>query len=88
MFGCDLPEKERNMRVNVYNEELTGDVEIVTVTPDTGRTFYGVRVYLASAQELHYTDEDDDRSAVTFWLHKDYSKAEELAEHFKTVTPR
>jgi len=27
-----------------------------------------VRVYLASPDVLHDTDEDDDRSAITFWI--------------------
>lgn len=54
------------MRINIYAEELTDEVEEVTkVVGD--RTFYGIRVYLKSAPELHDTDDDDDRSAITFW---------------------
>lgn len=59
------------MRINVYAEELTNDCEIVTktVTDDEfgTRTFYGIRVYLKSPPELHHSEEDDDRSAITFW---------------------
>lgn len=55
------------MRVNVYEEELTDEVTLVSTTAETGKVFYGVRFYLKSAIALHHTEEDDDRSAVTFW---------------------
>lgn len=58
------------MRINVYAEELPShpkDVEFVYKNVD-GRRFYGVRVYLKSTMELHHTDADDDRSAITFWV--------------------
>ena len=70
------------MRVNVYTEELLkaqpfdgGPIAAEIVTADyvssrTGlsMTNYGLRVYLASAPQLHYVPpRDDDRSAVTFW---------------------
>jgi hypothetical protein len=39
---------------------------------DTGteheRTFYGVRVFLESPSVLHHSPDDDDRSAITFWV--------------------
>jgi hypothetical protein len=60
------------MRINVYAEELTEETELVTktVTDDKfgTRTFYGVRMYLASPPELHDDPEDDDRSAITLWV--------------------
>ncbi len=60
------------MRVNIYGEELTDEVELVTkeVTDDTfgTRTFYGLRVFLKSPPELHAHPDDDDRSAITFWV--------------------
>jgi hypothetical protein len=35
-------------------------------------TNYGLRVYLKSHRDLHFTSRDDDRSAVTFWCgHKE-----------------
>ena len=57
------------MRINVYAEELPTErrVERVKTTADTGRTFFGARIYLASAKELHDEPGDDDRSAITFW---------------------
>lgn len=66
------------MRINVYNEELTGETEVVETTPETGRTFYGCRVFLASADELHHAADDDDRSAITFWT-GDKATADALA---------
>lgn len=56
------------MRINVYVEELTDEVQIVTKTADTGVTFYGLRIMLKSPDELHHSDEDDDRSGITFWV--------------------
>lgn len=60
------------MRINVYGEEITGEVDIVTksVTDDEfgERTFYGARFYLASPDVLHHSDDDDDRSAITLWV--------------------
>jgi hypothetical protein len=56
------------MRINVYSQELTKEVELVSTTADTGVTYYGVRMYLASPDILHHTEGDDDRSAITFWI--------------------
>ena len=58
------------MRVNVYHEEMTDETKIVEVQPPNkpGKTYYGVRLFLRSAPELHATPADDDRSAVTFWF--------------------
>lgn len=56
------------MRTNIYNEEITGDVALVTRKSDTGLVFYGLRFNLQSPPSLHYTEDGDDRSAVTFWF--------------------
>jgi hypothetical protein len=56
------------MRINIYSQELTKEVELVSKMADTGITYYGVRLYLASPDILHHTAEDDDRSAITFWI--------------------
>jgi hypothetical protein len=56
------------VRINVYSQELTKEIELVSKTADTGTTYHGVRMYLASPDILHHTDDDDDRSAITFWL--------------------
>lgn len=58
------------MRINVYAEELTYDVDIVRKSPDNHPdvTFRGVRMYLDSPSSLHDDDDDDDRSAITIWV--------------------
>lgn len=61
------------MRINIYAEEYADDrrVERVKKTADTGRTFFGVRIYLQSPSSLHDEQDDDDRSAVVFWGPRD-----------------
>lgn len=60
------------MRINLYVEELT--TEVAVVSKDVydkkfgDRTFYGIRMFLKSPEELHSDPEDDDRSAITFWV--------------------
>jgi hypothetical protein len=56
------------MRVNVYHEELTGEVEVVPVEPRPGKRYIGLRFFLHSPPELHDKPDDDDRSAVTLWV--------------------
>lgn len=51
------------MRIQVYAEEMTGEVETVEKNG-----YKGVRFYLQSGPALHHTALDDDRSAVTFWI--------------------
>jgi hypothetical protein len=58
------------MRVNIYAEELSDDVRVVTTTADTGRIYSGVRIFMHSTDRLHHSDSDDDRSAVTLWGEK------------------
>lgn len=73
------------MRINVYHEELTGEAEVVsTVAEGTGITYYGCRVFLASADVLHHTEEDDDRSAITYWFGEEML-CEHMAEAFRQV---
>ena len=72
------------MRVNIYAEEITNNVEIVEkITPD-GK-FTGVRFWLhlpvtladgrqAQGPFLHRPG-DDDSSAVTFWGKRDLREA-------------
>lgn len=56
------------MRINVYHEELTTETVFVeTVAKGTGKTYYGVRMFMKSAPELHHVPDDDDRTAITFW---------------------
>lgn len=56
------------MRVNIYAEELLNMVTPVHKVADTGKVYYGIRFPLASSERLHHTEDDDDRSGVTFWF--------------------
>lgn len=71
------------MRINVYSQEITREISIVSKPTDKGLTYYGVRMYLASPDILHHTPDDDDRSAITFWIpnSKTFSQ-EDLAKVF------
>lgn len=58
------------MRINVYAEELTTDIEVVVKAPDNHPDveFRGIRMYLDSPDTLHKDPDDDDRSAITIWV--------------------
>lgn len=56
------------MRMNVYAEEITDEVDLVTKEMEDGRTFYAVRLYLDSPPSLHHSAGDDDRSGITLWV--------------------
>lgn len=67
------------MRVNVYAEEMTDRIEIISKTID-GQVFTGIRFYLelpvtVAGEQLAgpfiHKPGDDDSSAVTFWGKKD-----------------
>lgn len=73
------------MRINVYSQELTKELATVSKTAaDTGITYYGVRMFLASPDVLHHTADDDDRSAITFWTpHAERFTKADLAALFR-----
>lgn len=56
------------MRINVYSQELTKEIQLVSKESDTGITYYGVRLFFDGSPRLHHTEDDDDRSAITFWI--------------------
>lgn len=67
------------MRVNIYAEEMTNKVEIISKETDGG-TYTGLRMYLelpATVDGKQYQGPfmhrpgDDDSSAVTFWGKRD-----------------
>lgn len=74
------------MRLNIYSQELTHEAVIVSKVAETGITYHGVRMMLASPDILHFTPEDDDRSAITFWIPNatSFSKAD-LASLFRAM---
>lgn len=71
------------MRVNIYAEEMTDRLEIISKEID-GHTFTGLRLYLylpvsVPNGDTHqgpfiHRDGDDDSSAVTFWGKRDLRK--------------
>ena len=64
------------MRVNVYAEEMTDQIEIVSKEIE-GQKFTGLRFYLAfpgpdgKPQFFQHLPGDNDSSAVTFWGKRD-----------------
>ena len=84
------------MRINIYSQELTKEACIVSKLADTGIEYRGVRLFLASPDILHHTSQDDDRSAITFWIPnaKSYSKEdfatvlEKMAELVRATIPQ
>ena len=70
------------MRINIYSQELTDEVEGGTSGSNTGLRYSYVRFMLHSSDRLHHPPEDDDRSAVTFWLPKSLERREQLAQAF------
>lgn len=73
------------MRINVYSQELTSEVVAIQKLSNTGLTYSAVQMILHSSDKLHHPPEDDDRSAVTFWLPKSAARREELAYTFERM---
>ena len=73
------------MRINVYSQELTNEVIQVKKKSNTGITYYAAQLILHSSDRLHHPPEDDDRSAVTFWLPKSQKRREEMAIAFGEI---
>ena len=67
------------MRINVYSQELTNEVHLLSKVSNTGITYCAVQLMLHSSPMLHHPPQDDDRSAVTIWLPKSNHRREEFA---------
>jgi len=76
------------MRINVYSQELTDEVQVVEKTSNTGLVYSAVMLMLHSSDRLHHPPHDDDRSAVTFWLPKSSERRESLAGAFEEMARR
>lgn len=76
------------MRINVYSQELTDEVQTVEKVSNTGLTYSAVMLMLHSSNMLHHPPADDDRSAVTFWLPKSQQRREGLAIAFEEMARR
>lgn len=73
------------MRINVYSQELTDEVIVLEKESNTGLIYSAVQMVLHSSKMLHHPPEDDDRSAVTFWLPKSKERRESLAKTFEEM---
>lgn len=76
------------MRINVYSQELTSEVNTVEKKSNTGLVYSAVQLMLHSSPMLHHPPQDDDRSAVTFWLPKSVERREQLAQAFEEMARR
>jgi len=73
------------MRINVYSQELTAEVLLISKESNTEITYHAVQMILHSSDKLHHPPQDDDRSAVTFWLPKTKARRELLASTFEEM---
>lgn len=73
------------MRINVYSQELTPEVIQVGKASNTGIMYRAAQLILHSSERLHHPPEDDDRSAITFWLPKSAHRREEQAKAFEAL---
>ena len=73
------------MRINVYSQELTGEVLMLSKESNTGVVYHAAQLVLHSSPMLHHPPQDDDRSAVTFWLPKSHARREEMARAFLRI---
>jgi len=76
------------MRINVYSQELTDEVNVIEKQSNTGLIYSAVQLMLHSSDKLHHPPADDDRSAVTFWLPKSKERRESLARAFETMAAK
>ena len=73
------------MRINVYSQELTDEVILIEKGSNTGIVYHAAQLLLHSSDKLHHPPEDDDRSAVTFWLPKSSGRREVMAQAFERI---
>ena len=73
------------MRINVYSQELTNEVLMLSKESNTGIVYHAAQLILHSSSMLHHPPADDDRSAVTFWLPKSKERREEMAKAFEEI---
>ncbi len=73
------------MRVNIYSQELTDEVIHVQKESNTGVVYHAAQLILHSSDKLHHPPQDDDRSAVTFWLPKSYDRRWKMAQAFEEI---
>lgn len=73
------------MRINVYSQELTTEVIKIEKVSNTGRPYSAAQLILHSSERLHHPPEDDDRSAVTFWMPSSEQRNRDMSMAFKQI---
>lgn len=73
------------MRINVYSQELTNEVLRYEKVSNTGVVYSAAQLILHSSEKLHHPPQDDDRSAITFWLPKSQARRESMARAFEEI---
>ena len=73
------------MRINVYSQELTDEVQMIQKKSNTGLVYSAVQLMLHSSDKLHHPPADDDRSAVTIWLPKSPLRRGQLANALRKM---
>lgn len=73
------------MRINVYSQELTDEVIMLKKESNTGIVYNAAQLVLHSSEHLHHPPEDDDRSAVTFWLPESIERRDSMAKAFERI---
>lgn len=73
------------MRINVYSQEITDEIVLIEKESNTGLVYSAVQIILHSSPMLHHPPNDDDRSAVTFWLPKSKERREMMALAFERM---
>ncbi len=85
--STDVQQKDdgKFMRINVYSQELTNEIVHLEKKSNTGVVYHAAQIVLHSSEYLHHPPEDDDRSAVTFWLPKSSYRRESMAKAFERI---
>jgi hypothetical protein len=73
------------MRVNIYSQELTSEVQHVVKKSNTGIEYHAAMLMPHSSSKLRHPPLDDDRSGVAFWLPKSQSCREQMAKTFERI---
>jgi hypothetical protein len=73
------------VRINVYSQELTNEVKLISKDSNTGITYDAAQLILHSSPMLHHPPADDDRSAITFWIPRSAERRESMAKAFEEI---
>ncbi len=73
------------MRINVYSQELTPEVQHVEKKSNTGIVYHAAMLMLHSSSMLHHPPKDDDRSAIVLWLPKSAHRRREIAKALRQM---